>query len=64
MLKKSEIPLQKVTLLLFEGDFDKLRQYNPNIGAGGTIRLLVRKYINQVEDASGHDNRVVQSGSI
>lgn len=43
--KAEEFPLQKVTLLLYEGDFDRLRELKPDLGASKVVRLLVRKYI-------------------
>lgn len=45
--------LQKHTLNLFEGDYDKLRSLYPDVGAGAIIRRLVRKYIEQVEATGG-----------
>ncbi len=37
--------LQKHTLNLFEGDYEKLRELYPDIGAGAVIRRIVRRYI-------------------
>ena len=41
--------LQKHTLNLFEGDYEKLRELYPDIGASAVIRRIVRRYIEQVE---------------
>lgn len=45
--------LQKHTLNLFEGDYEKLRGYYPDVGAGAVVRRLVRKYIEQIELSGG-----------
>lgn len=45
-------PLTKHTLNLFEGDYDTLRTYYPDVGAGVIIRHLVRKYIKRIQDGS------------
>ena len=49
MRRREEIPMQKVTLSLYRGDFDRLRDYFPKLGASKVVRLLVRKYIGEVE---------------
>lgn len=49
MRRKEDIPLQKVTLNLYEGDFDFLRGLYSRIGAGKIIRKLVRKYRTEIE---------------
>ena len=41
--------LQKHTLNLFEGDYEKLRVLYPDVGAGAVIRRIVRRYLEQVE---------------
>jgi hypothetical protein len=38
---------------LFEGDYEKLRGYYPDVGAGAVVRRLVRKYIEQIELSGG-----------
>lgn len=48
-MRREEIPLQKVTLSLYRGDFDRLRDFKPKLGASKVVRLLVRKYIRDVE---------------
>lgn len=52
MRRKEEIPLQKVTLSLYEGDFDRLRELRPRMGASKVIRLLVRKFIRDIDNAT------------
>ena len=41
--------LSKHTLNLFEGDYEKLRSFYPDVGAGAVIRRIVRRYIEQIE---------------
>lgn len=50
MAKNSD--LQKHTLNLYAGDFDRLAEFYPDIPAATIVRKLVRRYIEQVE-ASG-----------
>jgi hypothetical protein len=45
--------LQKHTLNLFEGDYDKLRSFYPDVGAGAVIRRIVHRYIEQIEANGG-----------
>jgi len=49
-MRKSEIPLQKHTLSLFEGDFARLIELHPEASAANVIRLLVRAHINRTEE--------------
>jgi hypothetical protein len=52
MRRKSELPLQKVTLNLFEGDFSRLQDLHPDIGAGAVIRLIVRRHLDAVNSSN------------
>lgn len=45
--------LQKHTLNLFPGDYDKLRNYYPDIGASTIIRRIVRKFVEQIDEHNG-----------
>jgi hypothetical protein len=45
MRRKSDQPLQKHTLLLFEGDFEKLAELHPEVPKSIVVRLLVRKHL-------------------
>lgn len=45
-------PLQKHTLLLYEGDFEKLGAYYPQIGASVAVRRIVRSFLNRINDAA------------
>lgn len=49
MRRKEDFPLQKVTLNLFEGDFDWLRQNHGKLGAGKVVRELVRGHRSRIE---------------
>lgn len=51
MRKKEDHPIQKVTLNLYEGDFQRLATLFPKAGASKIIRTLVRKFIVQVEES-------------
>jgi hypothetical protein len=42
--------LSKHTLNLFPGDYAKLQQFYPDIGAATIIRRIVRTFINRVEE--------------
>jgi len=45
--------LQKHTLNLYSGDYEKLRGFYPDVGAGAVIRRIVRRYIEQIEASGG-----------
>jgi len=49
MRRKSDIPLTKHTLNLFEGDWNKLRAMYGRAGASRIIREVTRAFINKVE---------------
>jgi hypothetical protein len=51
MVKKVEEELSKHTLNLFSGDYNRLQELYPDIGAGPIIRRLVRDYLSKVEAA-------------
>lgn len=44
-MRKSKDSLQKHTLQLFEGDYAKLQELHPDVGAAHVIRNLIRQYI-------------------
>lgn len=46
----SKAELQKHTLNLFPGDYEKLRELFPDVGASTIIRRIVRSFINQIEE--------------
>lgn len=49
MAKADEEGLQKHTLNLFPGDYEKLRELYPDVGASVIIRRIVRRFIEQIE---------------
>lgn len=53
MLPSDDQELQKHTLNLYLGDYEKLRSFYPDVGAGAVIRRIVRRYIEQVEATGG-----------
>lgn len=44
-MRKSKEALQKHTLQLFEGDYAKLQDLHPEVGAASIIRTIIRQYI-------------------
>lgn len=52
-MKSEDEGLQKHTLNLFEGDYEKLRMLFPDIGAGAIVRRIVRRFLEQVESNGG-----------
>lgn len=49
MRRKEDFPLQKVTLSLYDGDWDYIRSLYSQIGASRVIRKLVRNFREKVE---------------
>lgn len=47
--------LQKHTLHLYEGDYERIRQYYPDLGAAVVIRKIVRKFLLNIEDKARTD---------
>lgn len=41
--------LTKHTLNLFEGDYEKIRSYYPDLGAAVIIRRVLRAFVEQIE---------------
>lgn len=50
-MPKSETELQKHTLNLFPGDYAKLQQHYPDVGAAVIIRRIVHRFVEQIEQA-------------
>jgi hypothetical protein len=44
-----EEPLHKHTLFLYKGDFDRMRNFYPDMPPAKAIRMLVRSHLNQRE---------------
>lgn len=51
MAKKAEENLSKHTLNLYEGDYSRIQELYPEMGAGAIIRRLVRDFITRIESA-------------
>jgi len=47
--RKADRPIQKVTLNLYDGDFAKLGELYPELGASRVIRELVSAHVRKVE---------------
>lgn len=51
MRVKENEPLQQHQVRLFAGDFEKLAEYYPKIGATVALRHLLRKHLKQLDEA-------------
>lgn len=52
MRKTEKEELQKHTLLLYAGDYAKLQEHYPTLGAAVVIRRLVRKTLNNIDKSA------------
>jgi len=57
--RREDLPLQKVTLNLYEGDMTFLQDLYPRIGAGRAIRRLVRQFRERIESGAKKENATV-----
>lgn len=48
-MAKPEDELQKHTLNLFRGDYERVQDLFPDIGAGPVIRRVLRSYLERIE---------------
>ena len=48
----SKVKLKKHTLLLFPGDFDRLRDLHPDVKPSVALRTLLHNHIKRVMEAS------------
>lgn len=48
-MRKIKEELQKHTLMLFAGDFARLQELNPDVGAAHIIRTLIRTYLQKID---------------
>lgn len=62
-MKRSDAPLEKVTLNLFAGDMERLKDAAPRIGASFVIRNLVRQFLRSVEDKV-HPSNIIEPISV
>lgn len=49
--------LTKHTLNLFNGDYEKLQELYPDVGASPVIRRIVRKYLESIENKPNEEVR-------
>lgn len=49
-MPRGETELQKHTMNLFPGDYAKLQELYPDIGAATIIRRIVHAFISQIEE--------------
>lgn len=59
MARKAEDDLQKHTMSFFRGDYAKVQELFPDIGAGPVIRRIVREFVEKVE--AGTKSSVVET---
>lgn len=52
MPRKYDLPLQKVNVRLYKGDFERLQHACPAIGANAAIREIVRDYLRKVDEGA------------
>jgi len=50
--RKLTLPIHKVTLNLFKGDWEELAEMHPKLGPSRVIRELVHSHIRKVKDAA------------
>ena len=50
MKRREDFPLMKVTLNLYDGDFQRLQALYPRIGASKVIRTLVHSHLKDIND--------------
>lgn len=47
--RREDLPLEKVTLNLYQGDWERLAHFHGDQNVSRAIRLLVRRHIQRVE---------------
>ncbi len=45
--KHADHPLEKVTLLLYAGDMQDMRDLYPRMGVSSVVRSLIRRHLNE-----------------
>lgn len=48
--KREDFPIEKVSLNLYQGEFKKLTELYPRMGAGKVIRVMVHNLLRQVDE--------------
>lgn len=59
-MPRANEPLQKHTLLLYAGDYEKLGDLYPEISAAVVLRKVVRNFLNSVEAGVSNDDIAVE----
>ena len=49
------IPVKRHSIFLYEGDYARLRELHPQLGAAIVIRRLVRAFLNRIDSASPNE---------
>lgn len=47
--RREDYELEKVTLFLFKGEFGRLKELHPRIGASKIVRDLVHAHLNRID---------------
>jgi hypothetical protein len=53
MKRNEKAPVEKMTVRLYNGDYRRLAELHPNLGANKVIRELVRQHIQRIESKVG-----------
>lgn len=64
MRRKEDLPLQKVTLSLYDGDWDFIRGLYSQIGASKVVRKLVHNFRLKIEKGTKQGVVIVDVDSI
>lgn len=60
MVRQSEVQLQKHTLNLRSGDWEALAAYYPDIPTSNVVRMIVSRYVEQIEEHGASVNAKVE----
>lgn len=60
MRRKEVEPIKKHLIGLFEGDFVKVQELHPRLGASKAIRYLVRAHIKRAEEHAAQSAKPVE----
>jgi len=59
-MKRSDTPLEKVTLNMFQGDADRLRElFRRQGGASFIVRNLVRQYLRRLDEEASQKTPIL-----
>jgi hypothetical protein len=60
MRRKEDLPIKKVTLNLFEDDWEKLQLWHQNLGASKVVREIIHAYVKANEEKFNQKVETVQ----